>query len=196
MAAWLLMMAPAVLYLFTGWVTRRDSIRNLLTLEYLGKYFALFWPAVLKDDPRVDSQKVFDDRFTTTFGRKHYVLPLVLLAVVTAIGIWLTGQAVIAWTTASVKVNPAPAIVIAAFLGAYVWVAQDQLTRFRTMDFTVHDVWAGVFRLLLSVPARVQLGCDPEGGCSDTNGVLARGVSDEAADDDCASNGRETLGIW
>lgn len=157
MAAWLLMMAPAVLYLFAGWVTRRDSIRNLLTLEYLGKYFALFWPSVLKDDPRVDIQKVFDDRFTTTFGRKHYVLPLVLLAVVTAIGIWLTGQAVIAWTTPSAKVNPAPAIVIAAFLGAYVWVAQDQLTRFRTMDFTVHDVWAGVFRLLLSVPLAYSL---------------------------------------
>jgi hypothetical protein len=82
---------------------------------------------------------------------------LVLLAVVTAIGLWLTGQAVIAWTTPSANIKPAPAIVIAAFLGAYVWVTQDLLTRLRTMDFTFHDVWAAVFRFLLSVPLAYSL---------------------------------------
>jgi hypothetical protein len=89
--------------------------------------------------------------------RNHYVFPLVLLAVVTAIGVWLNGEAVIVWTTPSANVKPVPAIVIAAFLGAYVWVTQDLLTRFRTMDFAFHDVWAAVFRILLSVPLAYSL---------------------------------------
>jgi hypothetical protein len=151
------MLAPAVLYLFTGWVTRRDRIKSLLTPEYLDKYFSLFPPLVLKDHPRRDNNKNLDDRITTTCGRKQYVLPLMLLGVVTAVGLWLTGQAVIAWTTPSANIKAMPGIVIAAFLGAYVWVTQDLLARFRTMDFTFHDVWAAVFRFLLSLPLAYSL---------------------------------------
>ena len=156
-AAWLLILAPAVLYLFTGWVTRRDRIKSILKPEYLAEYFSLFPPLVLKDHPPKNNDKNLDDRITAACGRKYYVLPLVLLALVTAIGMWLTGQAVIAWTAPSANVKPAPLIAIAAFLGAYVWVTQDVLTRCRTMDVTFHDVWAAVFRFLLSVPLAYSL---------------------------------------
>src|SRR5438093_9657730 len=100
-AAWLLMMTPAVLYLFTGWVTRIDGIRSLLTRKHLETYFRLYRPSALENHHDMDYEKLRDDCITAACGRKHYILPLVLLAVVTAIGMWLTGHAVIAWTTPS-----------------------------------------------------------------------------------------------
>jgi hypothetical protein len=67
-AAWLLILAPAVLYLFTGWVTRRDRIKSLLTPGYLEKYFSLFPMPVLKDLLRRDNDKDLDDRITAACG--------------------------------------------------------------------------------------------------------------------------------
>jgi len=155
-SAWLLMMGPAVIYVRTGWVARIERIRSLLTPEYLTKYYELFWPA-LKGASAADIEANFKERVSRLYGRRHYVLPLALLGIVTAGALWATARTVLAWTELRSDIHPAPAMAIAALLGAYIWVTQDQLTRFRTMDFTVHDVWGGVYRFMLVVPLAYSL---------------------------------------
>ncbi len=150
-AAWLLILAPAVIYLFAGWAARRDRLRNLLTPKKLGMYFALFRPSLT--DPEADHWKdEFERCFARQYGRRHYIVPLILLGFLAGAGMWATARSLHAWTGLTNDSSPAPAILIAAFLGAYIWVVQDQLRRFRNENFTAHDVYACSFRFLFQVP--------------------------------------------
>lgn len=156
--AWLMAMLPAVLFLAREWATRRDSLFDLMTETVLELYYKRFYPSrqVRPDARRPTFQKDFGNKY----GRRWYVPPLILLGILSAAGLWISAATVEAWLGV---VNPGknvfiiPDVAVGAFLGGLTWVIFDQLARFRNRDFTSHNVYNGVFRLLIAVPLGASL---------------------------------------
>jgi hypothetical protein len=156
--AWLMVMAPAIVFLRRAWTTRRDSLFNLMTDGTLELYYNRFYPS-RKIDPK-DRVRVFRSDFGRAYGIRWYVLPLVMLFFLSGWGLWGAAGTIKVW----VKVASADAtyaiddVALGAFLGGLTWVISDSLGRFRSRDFTSHDVYNAVFRLLIAVPLGYSLG--------------------------------------
>lgn len=151
----LMVVLPAVVYLFTGWVARRERIITTLNARALKLYYAQYFPSV---DISGDSDDALCRRFAKHYGRRYgrrrFVIPLALLAAVAFIAGLATAETVSVWQDLSgLSGNKAlPPVALSALLGGVMWVVSDQLSRFASRDFTSADVSNGVFRLLISVP--------------------------------------------
>lgn len=158
--AFIFIMLPSILYLFTTWRQRRDRLLDRFTSSAVRLYYQRFYPSRHKRIEGWDEQRVLADfrkLFAEAYGRKFFILPLFLLAVISALGLWATEVTVTAWLADPPTPAPFPAIAISAFLGAYTWVLLDQISRFRSEDFTASDLYHGGFRLLISVPLGMSL---------------------------------------
>jgi hypothetical protein len=148
--AWLVLLLPALFYLFVTWTMRRKGLLDRFSKKNaIRLYYKQFFPC--------DKEKQFTRDFDRAYGRRYYILPFLLLAILSGIGLWMTAgslQASVGWNS---EAKPLPAIVISAFLGAYAWVLYDQFARFRTGDFTPYDLYAGIYRFLIAVPLGVSL---------------------------------------
>jgi hypothetical protein len=96
----------------------------------------------------------FQEGLLPQVWRRWYFVPLTLLGVLSAWGLYGTAGTLKVWTgaTAAGDGYTIPDVALGAFLGGLTWVVSDQLTRFRDRDFTSFDVYNGVFRLLIAVP--------------------------------------------
>src|SRR5215831_15694395 len=72
-----LLVTPVIVYLFSGWSVRRSEIVGAMSAAGATLYFQQFYPALA---PGKDSVKVFAKHYRRRYGRRHYVLPLVLLS--------------------------------------------------------------------------------------------------------------------
>ncbi|HET8924378.1 MAG TPA: hypothetical protein VFN26_15435 [Candidatus Acidoferrum sp.] len=101
----------------------------------------------------------FEPSFTRIYGRRRYVLPLILLAFVAAVGLWGTAKTLQSWqggVSGPFKFPPEvvgfSSVAVGAFLGAWTWVVYDQFSRLRNRDLTFHDMYGSVFRFLIALP--------------------------------------------
>jgi len=152
---WLMILLPSIYYLLTTWRNRRDKLFARFGPETIRLYYKQFFPSLAalhekSTDNRI--QRSFRRHFESLHGRRHYVLPLALLGLISGIGLLATSRSIQVWLGERVGVQSFPAIAISAFLGAYAWVLYDQIHRFRTEDFTIHDVYSCVFRFLIAIP--------------------------------------------
>lgn len=153
-----MVIAPALIFLGRAWTSRRDSLFDLMTDGTLELYYNRFYPS-RKIDPK-DRVRIFRRDFGKTYGRRKYVFPLLILAFLSGWGLWGAAGTIRVW----VKVASPDAtyaideIAVGALLGGLTWVISDNLGRFRSRDFTSHDVYNGVFRLLIAVPLGYSLG--------------------------------------
>jgi hypothetical protein len=148
--AWLFLLAPSLLYLLTEWKTRFEMLKAVLDDKALRLYFSQFFPS--KKDIQNDIWKEFEKLFFPNYGRRTYFIPLLLLALISGSGLILVGYNLFYWLNIVPNLMPIHPVAISAFLGAYMWVAYDQLRRFRMRDFTFHDVYNCSFRFLIAVP--------------------------------------------
>ena len=166
--AWIILLLPALFYLGTTWRNRRELLLDRLGPAAIKLYYTQFFPSsaskrIQKRAARAghtekeNTQAQFRRDFGRLYGRRHYVLPLLLLALISAIGLRATSQSIQAWLGLSAIGKPFPAIAISAFLGGYAWVLYDQFIRFRTGDFTAHDVYGGIYRFLIAIPLGISL---------------------------------------
>jgi hypothetical protein len=155
-AAWLLALLPTLVYLRTRWNTRHLQLLALLSDDALEFYFAQFRRSE-KHDGAKQLRAAFRSYIDFADGRRHFVLPLVMLGLVTAVGLWGSAKTVIDWLNAGPGGVLPHALAISAFAGAYAWVVGDQFSRFQTRDFTPHDVYGCVYRLLIAVPLAYSL---------------------------------------
>jgi hypothetical protein len=155
-AAWVLVVVPAIVFLFTGWSTRHDHFIGLLSDSDLEFYFSQF-RRTEKPMNRVEMRSRFQQYLGVTDGRRHYVIPLLLLGLIALIGLWGTAQSLKVWLHVWPGQAALPAIAVSAFVGALTWVVGDQLSRFRTRDFTPHDVYGCAYRILIAVPLAYSL---------------------------------------
>jgi hypothetical protein len=153
--AWLVLLLPALFYLFVTWTMRRKGLLDRFSKENaIPLYYEQFFPCRALE---ADKEKQFKRDFDRAYGRRYYILPFVLLAILSGIGLWVTAASLQAWAGWNSEAKPLPAIIISAFLGAYAWVLYDQFARFRTGDFTPYDLYAGIYRFLIAVPLGVSL---------------------------------------
>ena len=143
---------PAIVYLFTGWVARRERIMSTLDARALKLYYPQYFPSIdISGDSNQQVCMRFARHYGKRYGRRTFVIPLILLAAVPAIGAVGTAQTIQVWQGLSTG-KAFPAMVLSALLGGFMWVLSDQLGRFASRDFTSSHVSNGVFRLLIAVP--------------------------------------------
>lgn len=157
LVGWVVLLLPSLAYLWISWPIRRKLLLDRMSPKAIKLYYEQFSP--LSQLPTGDTglQAKFRKDFHGLYGRRHYILPLGFLAIVSGIGMWMTARSLPGLLGWGANIKPLPPIVISAFLGAYAWVAYDQFTRFRSGDFTSHDVYAGVYRFLISIPLGISL---------------------------------------
>jgi hypothetical protein len=155
---WLMVMFPTILYLTRAWAARRDALFDLMTDSALEHYYKQFFPCrTIAPGARV---KTFRKDFGRWFGRRWYVIPLLLLGILFGFGAWGVDGTLRVWVGAADAAHTLAIseVAVSAFLGGFAWVVKDQLDRFRSRDFTSHDVYNCVFRLLLAVPLGYSIG--------------------------------------
>lgn len=156
---WAILLLPAFIYLLTTWQNRRRLLLERLGPDAIKLYYKQFYPSTASKRAlkrhQSDIKKQFKDDFNRLYGRRHYLLPLLLLGTVTALGLIATSRSVQAWL--GWGGTAFPPIAISSFLGGYAWVLYDQFLRFRTGDFTPHDVYGGLYRFLIVIPLGISL---------------------------------------
>jgi hypothetical protein len=155
---WLMVMFPAIFYLTRAWAARRDALFDLMTEAALERYYAQFFPSRnIAPGARV---RTFQKDFGRWYGRRWYIVPLLLLGVLFAFGAWGVDGTLKVWVGAADATHTFAIsdVALSAFLGGFAWVVKDQLDRFRSRDFTSHDVYNCVYRLLLAVPLGYSIG--------------------------------------
>jgi hypothetical protein len=148
-------MLPGAFYLVSnaGWRERRERIFTYFKPSALKLYFTLYFPSVdiSKDsDPNLISR--FEKHYGCYYGRRHYIAPFILLSIISGLGLFVVSETLKNWygnTSNHFAVSP---IVISSFLGAFTWVAFDQISRFRRRDCSSGDMYRGSFRFLIAVP--------------------------------------------
>lgn len=149
LGAEILTLMPVVFYLYTGWVVRRDKMLCYMNAAALATYYEQF-PWTNTTEP--DLAKRFRMQFNYLYGRRHFLSPLGLFAVVSTGALFGIDRS----TETSLHVAGSqwtlPAVAVSALLGAFMWSIGDELGRVVKRDLSPKDVYGWVFRLFLSVP--------------------------------------------
>jgi len=149
---WLLTLSPPVVYLATSWKERRKHLFGIMTPTALREYYKQFSPSIVISGDQLQSR--FQADFDQRYGWKLYLVPLFLLSAIAAVGLWGSARTLQVWVGIATDdrkfaIND---IALSALLGGITWVVSDQLARLRRRDFTSHDIYNCVFRLLIAVP--------------------------------------------
>lgn len=145
-----MVLVPLLLYLFRQWTTRRDKLLGCLDAPTLILYYRQFYPALKTNLNSVEDD--FKKYFGSHYGRRHYVLPIVILTFLTAVIAGSGARTLQSWQKIAPDQFALPWIVVAAFAGGFTWVINDLIGRLRRRDFTVSDVYNSIFRILISAP--------------------------------------------
>jgi len=153
--AWLFIVLPCALYLVSdaGWRDRRQRIFTYFNPAVVKLYFTVYFPSldILKEsDPQLTDR--FKKHYGRYYGRRHYIVPLILLSIISALGLFVVSESLKQWYGSTTNHFAASPVVVSSFLGAFTWVTSDQIARFRRRDWTSSDVYKGTFRFLIAVP--------------------------------------------
>jgi hypothetical protein len=164
-----LVLYPLLRFLYRVWSFRQQRIFGTLAGDAVVFYYRQFRPGsdVVRDNPTGRPQTArpcfpqdISDRYMAAFrldfyrwyGRKYYIAPLLMLAILAATVAGWAEKVLRYWAAASVNPQGLRALTASALAGALVWVINDEIDRLRRRDFTTSDVWYYVFRILLAIP--------------------------------------------
>jgi hypothetical protein len=148
----LLLVLPVIAYLMGGWKQRREDIISGLSTYAIELYFTQFHPSfpIEKSHTR---EEAFSDYYSRQFGRRHFIIPLLLLAAVALTALLWTGLSVIDWLSRTpLGSGHLPELAVSALLGAYMYSTSDLISRWRSCDLSPSDLWWQSFRLSIAVP--------------------------------------------
>jgi len=168
----LLVLYPIARFLLKQWLLRREKLLGALDGDAIVYYYQQFRAGspVVRQHPPIERKKLVDHRvfpkevsdaymesfrkdFSRWYGRKYYIAPVAMLALLSAVSGWWADEILRAW--ASNGIGPGTslrALVASGLAGAFVWVISDELDRLRKRDFTTSDVYYYDFRILLAIP--------------------------------------------
>src|SRR5438067_752730 len=156
---WMLVLWPAFFYLIAkaGWAEQRQRIFTNFTGAALRLYFGLYFPSLnIQGESDAQLAERFKKHYGCYYGRRHFIIPLLLLAAVAGLGMWGTAETLKTWQTQHGSFAWPP-IILSAFVGAFTWVTSDQLDRLRRRDLNSGDIYNGAFRFLIAAPFAVAL---------------------------------------
>jgi hypothetical protein len=156
----LMVIYPICRYLAKSWAFRRDYLIGQLSGESMKLYYQQFRVGATISKKSVGDPSLTDADYTEAFrsdfdkwyGRRYYILPVLGLAVLTAICGWWGCVILWVWTSGLNTSESMQGLVGAALAGAFVWVISDEIDRLRRRDFTSFDVYYYIFRILISIP--------------------------------------------
>lgn len=165
-----------MLYLWSSWSYRREEVLGAFTDDAIADYFKMFLKGRdphYKDNLRRSLEYEYDKRF----GRRRYILPVLLLAVIAGLAIFGVVWTILArldLRTHGVVLTPVlvavprmahvwiatgfqksveiPLVAVGALSGAYVWVLSDALARWRRRDMRPVDSWWHSLRFVMAIP--------------------------------------------
>jgi hypothetical protein len=151
----LLLITPTIWHLYTGWQYRRDTILAAFSDEAIRTYFKTFhsnYDAMSGKSPSVRLKKFYDQRY----GRQHFVLPLVLLILITTCLLIWSGLSVQIWLDIgnfnTFFPHHLPLFCVMSIAGAYTYGVFDQIQRCYICDLSPADLYWVSFRLSIAVP--------------------------------------------
>ncbi len=144
-----LLIVPVVVYLFTGWSVRRSEIVGAMSSKGAELYFRQFYPAL---KPEGDAQQAFAKHYQRRYGRRHYLIPLLILGVVALFLLTMTNRTLLHWLLGVRSANDLPPVAVGAIAGAYMWVAVDVLSRCRKRELASIDLYWAALRFVVSIP--------------------------------------------
>lgn len=156
----LLVVYPIGRFLAKPWTFRREHLIGLLSGESMKLYYIQFHAGVKINGKSVDDESLKDGDFTEAFrtdfekwyGRRYYIAPVVGLAALTATCMTWGCISLWGWESGLHSIESMHGLVAASIAGAFVWIIADEIDRLRRRDFTSHDVYYYIFRLLLAIP--------------------------------------------
>ena len=147
-----LLLAPVFRYVVVGWEHKRHDILDSLDAGARLAYFNTFRRSGDAPTP-ARASIAFEQIYTVAYGRRFFTIPVFLLCLIALIEVTLVVLS--ALDALHYIRNPffnIPVIAMAAIAGAYLWVANDFISRARRLDFTPSDVMWGNLRLITAIP--------------------------------------------
>ena len=144
-----LLIVPVVIYLFTGWSVRRSEIVGAMSAKGANLYFKQFYPAL---QPSTDPLQAFAQHFSRRYGRRHYLIPVVLLSIVASFLILMMTHTLLNWQLDSTSKTSLGPIAVGAIAGAYMWVVGDLLIRCRVRRLAPVDLYWAALRFVIAIP--------------------------------------------
>jgi hypothetical protein len=163
---------PIGRYLKKPWVFRRDQLIAQFSGQKMRLYYLKFHAGApikttIKDngkdkqtskpanDPSLsdgDFPAAFSEDFDRWYGRKYYIAPFVGLGLLTVFNGYWGCVNLWNWASGANSIESMHGLVAASIAGAYTWIISDEIDRLRRRDFTSHDVYYYLFRLLIAIP--------------------------------------------
>lgn len=145
-------MTPVVHFIIAGWAAKRKDIMDGFDDNARLEYFKMFGRSVACSSA-AEAATEFIKFHSRWYGRRYFIAPFVLLFLTSAIGvaaIAATGLNRLGYTIFNIARLPDTAL--AAFAGAYLWVADDLILRARRLDMAPSDLMWAALRLAISIP--------------------------------------------
>jgi hypothetical protein len=146
------LLAPVIRYVIAGWRAERHDIMDGLDENARLEYFKMFCRTGRPTSAK-DASTAFEAMYAKGFGRRYFVMPIILLTLVGLVAATLVVVTVL--HTERFIANPffdLNPTAIAAIAGAYMWTVNDLISRSRRLDMSASDVLWSVLRLTISVP--------------------------------------------
>jgi hypothetical protein len=144
---------PTIRHLYSGWKHRRDGILNGFDDDAKAAYFKAFQPSSPSDEPPSSRFKRY---YNERFGRRHFILPLILLFFIAGILLLWSGFSIGTWLSSGNLDAFAPhrlsLFSVVAISGAYLYCISDQIRRWYTLDLSPADLYWLSFRFVAAIP--------------------------------------------
>jgi hypothetical protein len=153
-----LLVTPVLRYVYAGWKYKADDITNSIDDGAKRLYLEKFQKQITRDNQ--DARTAFYKNYHARFGRRYFIIPIVVLLLVAVLGSSLAVESIIKpghhhlWSP-ELRLNETG---LAALAGAFMWVVSDFIWRARRMDFSPSDVLWGTLRLFIAAPLGLSLG--------------------------------------
>jgi hypothetical protein len=154
----LLLLTPPIAYLYTGWFYRMDEIVAGMPEKAMILYFRQFHPQHQVQQEKVTER--FRLYYKDQFGRRHFILPLILLFLISsALMIWSVFSILdwLGFDAKTVDINKAhpghlPVLAVIAISGAYMYCISEQIQHWASWDLLPSDLLWMSFRLVIAIP--------------------------------------------
>src|SRR5437660_3824862 len=138
----ILLVAPAMVFLFHGWNSRRDDILHVFNADVALSYMQSFHSS---ETPTENGRKAVDwlrQYYGRQFGRRLFVAPLLICLSVGACLLYLCLLTATDWLrNGALAGGILPLEVVLAIAGAYMWVTNDQILRTARANLSPGDLY-------------------------------------------------------
>lgn len=146
----ILVLAPILRYLFSGWGDKRNELLSFFDDDATVAYFEQFQPN--KQVTKANARQVLQQHYDRRFGWRHYLVPVFFLVISTVLGADWAAQYIPDPTVPQCSLAQLPVVAVMALAGGYMWIVGDIIARVRGRNLGPADIYLSLLRLVIAVP--------------------------------------------